>query len=846
MKNFNSKSKNKMFTLAAGALAIGFFAAASAFAAESLTEIGAEAAYYTVSSENASLILPADYSQYLNLSSPTACAASEEYIAVSDGATIYIYDKNERLYRSYVHSYNRDDTLNSVAQVDFCDDGYLYFTDASTYLYRLNMADLTATRTGITCSTFATEGRTVYFATIVNGRVTIVSVPAETAEMSSASVIYTLNTYSSPAICCDTNGNLFFTDGVYLYDYTSNSMKSVPVSGTVTSCKCVDEVFYLCDSTGRFSVYNYAADAIEKYYEGNYAYIDYFSGTLYAVNSATVEEFDCEKKEFTDYRICSYSSAVGRLNGACDAEYVNGKLIIAESGNSRVSIYNESDGSYEILSPGFIPEYVAADSSSIMVCSSSRLAIYTYTGRTIYEYTAVAEGEEIRGAENVYGNYYVITSGNAFIKISGTEGDFNAQKIYKQLAGVGEDLSSDVYGNLILKTVSGAVYTFSEDAFMAPSDSGTLKYTFPVETHGFFSDYRGDVFAVSGSSVISDCGITVSVSSDGCVYQSEKSPIKIAASFDKRGGYIIYSNYIIYTENINVPTLNDISTEESDSTVFLSGAAEPRAVSIHKNAVEIFFDFSKYQDASVFPYLSHERISGESKAIVISETSEYYVIGAVSEKTKKYRTGIVLKTSCDELSAADIKYTPEEYSSVGYATNDVPLYRYACFSSETGSLKKGGEVVIEYAINLGTGFNFCRVDYSYNGTLYSGYVPLAYLIPTGVTTEEKTSVSYAYITVDDEFYTMLADDGTALSVSTKEKFTVIGDPYSESEVKLSYSSGGKTYYTTIDSSLLKTNNSAQIRVFAIIVIGVVIVLIVVNYAVLSSRRKKKNSPDDFE
>lgn len=844
MKDLKYKFNKTILWITAGAAAISL-AAASFSGLGSAKKLTAEAAYYTVSENNASLVLPSDYSQYLNLTSPTAAAASDRYIAVSDGPTIYIYDRIAGEYKSYTHSYNADDSLNGVAQVDFS-DGELYFTDASTYLYKLDLNSFSATRTGITCTTFACENEEVYFATIVNGRVTIASVSDESADMSSAYVIYTLNTYSAPAICCDPDGNLYFTDGIYLYDHTANTIKNLPLEGTVTSCRYIDGTLYISDSTGRFSLYNYTAGTVEKYYDGDYSNIDYYDGNLYIVNSASVEKFDCAESNFTDYRICSASSAEGRLSGASDAAYVNGKLIIAESGNSRVTVYNETTEEYETHSTEFIPEYVAADESSMLISGSSAVEIYTYAERLLYTYSDFENGEEVRGVANVYGDYYVITSGNAFIKITENNGNYTAEKIYKQLKGVGESLSSDVYGNLIVKTVSGAVYSFSEDAFMSAGDSGTLKYTFPAEVHGFFSDYRGDAFGISGSSIISDCGVTVSVSSEGCVYQSDESPVKTVATFEGRGGYIIYKNYVLYADNLGVPTLNDISTESSDSTVFGGGAAELKVVNIHENAVEIYFDFSEYEDAECFPYLSHERLTSSSKAVVISETTDYYVIGAVSEKTHKYKTGIVLKSSCDEVDSSSVTYSPEGYSSVGYATNDVPIYKFACFSSETGALEKGGEVVIDYAINLGTGYDFCRVEYPYNGVVYQGYIPLSYLIPTGTTSEETQTISYAYIDVGDETYTLLGEDGSKLSVSTKEKFTVIGDPYTEDEVKLTYSSEGKTYYTIVDSSLLKTNHSTQIRVFAIIVIGVAIVLIIVNYAVFSSRRRKKNGEDDYE
>jgi len=831
------KLKTALTFAAAGAVALSLGAAAITLSCDKT--LTAEAAYSSVTSVNSSLIIPQEYSQYLKLNSPTACAVSSGYIAIADANQIYVYNKLTRTYGEYTHGYNGDPSLNNVAQVDFCADGYLYFTDASTYLYKLNMEELTATRTGITCSTFTCSDNTIYFATIVNGRVTIASASSNNPDMSAVNVIYTLNTYSSPSICCDSGGNLYFTDGTYLYDNTASTIVHLPLDGSVTSSVYLDGIFYFCDSTGRLSLYNYAAAAVENYFDGAYCSLDFFDGSLYIINAASVEQYSCSDGAFTDYRICSASSAIGRLNGACDAVLVDSTLMIAERGNARVTVYEGDEASFKVFYPEFTPAHISADSSTVLVCGEQEIGIYNHSGEVKYTYSDFARGEELRGATNVYGVYYLVTSGNTFVKIYKENGAYTATKISKQLAGVCDSISSDVYGNIIVKTTDGAAYTFSEDAFMNAGEAGSLKYTFPSSSTGFFCDYRGDVFGISGSSLISDCGITISISSAGCVYQADESPVKVATCFERRGGYIIYENYVIYAPSLSVPTLNDIPTESSQTEVFASGVAELRAVNIKKNAVEIFFDFSKYESGETFPYSTHERISEDEKAIVMAETSIYYVVGVVSESTNKYKTGIVLKSSCEELDETLLQYLPTEYSKYGYTTNDIPLYRYACFASEVEQLKKGAEVIISYAIDLETGFDFCRVSYSYNGAYYEGYLPKAYLIPTDETDEQMTTLSYAYIDVEDEYYTMLADDGSTLKVDTTSKFTVIGDPYAEDEVKLSYTENNKTYYTTVESTLLKATNTAQIRVFAIILIGAVILLVVINYAIFCKRH-----PDD--
>ena len=77
-----------------------------------------------------SLLLPASYEQYLELNAPSSVAATEDYLAVADGNTIYLYDRvNGGKYETFVPQ-NDGTPATAVGSLNFYEaDGrcYLYF-----------------------------------------------------------------------------------------------------------------------------------------------------------------------------------------------------------------------------------------------------------------------------------------------------------------------------------------------------------------------------------------------------------------------------------------------------------------------------------------------------------------------------------------------------------------------------------------------------------------------------------------------------------------------------------------------------------------------------------------------
>ena len=77
------------------------------------------------------LVTPSSYEEYLSLSTPADVAATDGYVAIADGNTLYLFDKDRNLWQEYIH-------LGTITKVAFGSRDTLYFLDGQTNkLYRL-------------------------------------------------------------------------------------------------------------------------------------------------------------------------------------------------------------------------------------------------------------------------------------------------------------------------------------------------------------------------------------------------------------------------------------------------------------------------------------------------------------------------------------------------------------------------------------------------------------------------------------------------------------------------------------------------------------------------------------
>ena len=84
-----------LLALSAAGAAFPLYENTSASADESAVRVSSVA----LTTDNASLFLPASYEEYLPLTEPKSIAINENYIAIADGVYIYVFDRVENRYQ---------------------------------------------------------------------------------------------------------------------------------------------------------------------------------------------------------------------------------------------------------------------------------------------------------------------------------------------------------------------------------------------------------------------------------------------------------------------------------------------------------------------------------------------------------------------------------------------------------------------------------------------------------------------------------------------------------------------------------------------------------------------------
>lgn len=788
---------------------------------------------------SSSLLLPSSYEQYLKLDNPTSIAHSDEYFAVSDGNKIYIYDRAFGVYKTYEHEYNSDVRLNYVSQVGFSDGKTLYFSDSSTYLFSLNCSTLASSRTAITCSTFTIYKDYIYFSTVVSGNVTIAATTISNLDSAKAQTLDYLSAHATPSLCID-NGKVLYADSLYLNTHGSSDVIKLPTD-PVLSMASDNGIMYICDTRGKLTIYDYNNAVVLNSYEGKYWYAEIYDGKVYVINGNEIEQIDLSSKKFTDYRICASSSANDRINGATDAVLADKKLVIADKGNDRITVYDTQSGNFSSFDTTYSPDSVSADSSTVLVLSGTSCTLYDYNGKTLFSYSELTGGEVFRSATNVFGTYYAVTSNNHFCKIYKDEnGEYTAEKASKTLSSVAKLVTSDLYGNLYVYCADNSVYKFEEDYVMQTNAGGSYKYKFSAAISSFLCDYSGTVYGVYGN-VLQSERTDYNVFKADCVYQPDNEPVKVVFGFDSPLIYGIYSNYITVTKGINIPCLNDIPVDDADEEIFRVQNAVLNVVNVKSSSVIIKFDLNKLEGADTFSYDGYIRTEKERLAIKLGETEDYYIVAMFDDSSKNYFSGITLKEFCSTTDSSEFLRDIDGFENgKAYAVNSVGLFKYPYITDALvlERLTKKDEVTVhgELTLNAGSEYNYCYVSVVRNGVTYTGYVPTAYLIPVEDTSGNKEIISYGYLSTDKKQIVMEAEDGTVKEISADNRFYIYGDPYENEQTKIGYTdSDGKTYYATVDSELIKSTNTKQLRNFAIIVIAVLALIIITDYFILRGK-----------
>ena len=743
--------KNTVKTLKASLFsALGVTVAAGIFTTISTVTTHAETTHAETAQDK--LLFPASYEQYLALENPSDIAVSENYFAVADGNTVYIYDKTENKYHAYTHAYNHDLSLNNVSKLQFDEAENLYFLDQRT-LFLLENEKLyeaettTATATDFSCSTFLLQEGVLYFTDVKSQTSPLYKTTLGEGLLPNKQTIQTIvNGQLKNATLAFWNDELYFTNkglttDLYKFDPTQNgalSFKEMEIASfdsDIHSMSVSNGMLAFSTGAKEFFVYSPIRgedDALVYFENGSYTALTAFNEYFYAINGNVVRQFSQDQKSFTDYEIAANSPAVNRLNGAKETCLYGDTLFIADNGNQRISVYDTKSNAFKTpLNAPLSPSFMSADGNTLLLADGENAVLLSLAeenyGATLFSFNRFSA--KIKGVASVYGCYYIATEGYIYRLCQNGEWAI----IETEKTSFFPDLfTSDAYGNLYT-VQNNSVFLYTEETLLNPDASGVKIHTLSLPSvEKIAIDYEQSVYILSGNTLRKFANtVTVFDFSAPLVYTADTKLTAFAFGIERNEAYLLFDgNYLITTERLQLPTVKNIPVGNANESIFGAQTDGVEVVSVQKNALLIEFDLPSLQSATVFPYLAYSRSQTERTALKLSETDKYNVIAVFHEQQNKYFTYLVLKTACTQLSAQEYSVVYET-GKTAYLTNSVNLYKfpYLCELLTAARLERGAEIVLLGEIG--------ELDHEYyfisyktaTGEEKTGYVPQSYATP---------------------------------------------------------------------------------------------------------------------
>lgn len=713
------------------------------------------------------LLVPQTYEQYLPLQNPTSVAVCENYTAIADGNSIYLYDRDDNEYRKYLHTVNAEASQNNILKLQFDDDENLYFLDGA-YLYLLETDKFNAfeTQTATTdcfpCDNFLIEGDTLFY---VEAKTPAKILQTELAnpDVSTATDVATVNGKPTLAVW---NDELYFTDEsttVILYKINPETL-GVPtqvatLSTRVEHITIADGILAYTTPSGELFAYpvtNISQDGKLTQTEAEgYTHLATFDGNVYVTqNTGAIHQYSTAMKDFTEFIICANANEPNRLSAAVAQTLHDGILYIADNGNHRISVYDTAANAFvKHVNTTLSPSFLSTDGKTLLCASQSKAAVYTLDGdETDAEIKAFDNFQgNVTGVASVYGKHYLVTDSNHFYALIQDEnGDWTATEVKKTSTRYPDLLTADVYGNLYIQH-GKYLYRFTEAQFMHPDEAGTELYDgMPTNASKIAADYDCNVYALADNAVYkyekqTDGSFAQSIidTSEQFVYGEAPTLSSFTFGIEENAAYLLCDgNYIVQTKNFNLPTVKNIPVNGVDEVIFDQAAeAQFQVVKTAPYALLVQFDIDLLQGADVFPYLSYERSEAEKTALKIGETDKYFLIAYFDKQTSKYYTYLVLKDFCETLNAEDYRtqYAPSEYKSA-WITNVLALYKFPYLCDKltvVSELKRGQQVTLIGEIG--------ELDHQYyhilyvdeNGVEKTGYIPQSYATLFDASPEES-------------------------------------------------------------------------------------------------------------
>ena len=812
--------------------------------------------------ENAALVLPESYEQYLPLTSPSSVAMSEDYIAIADGTTLYLYDRAAGVYETYAPTQGENFPTPSpaIGTISFSDDGTLYFSvQGSLYSYDFETQEATVL-SGIASNAFLIEDGYLYTGVVESSTLYLLRYPMSNLVPSAQQQLASFSNYSGSIYMTYADGILYYvTSSNTLYTYNTATHDNTgalidsrgPVNGLSSIASFGGNIYFSVNNasqtdTYQNGLYRYTADGVTTMASGAYTALTAYNGSLYCIEGASVREFTSADgtPQFTSYEIAAASDSVGRLSGATDSARAGDLLVTADAGNKRVTIYDFSTQTYSVLACGETPSLVATDGETIAYASGTNIYTCAY-GDEAFTLAETAQSS-VRGLACAYGSVYFATVTLQY----GVANDESAATVTYESYGIPTGMACDLYGVIYVAYESGSVRIFSESDFLTASSSAgaqTAEFTLPSDATSPEADFEGNLYYLSGGAMYRNGELFANVDGADFVWTADgtaQSPVSFALGFEDDEVYFNFGNYVVKSNAgtlAGIPTLDEIAVGDAKETAFSFHEAEGMLVSVPAGTVGISTDLAALREdgSDYFPYGGYARSAEERQGILLAVTGGYALV-LFSEGNGDYSSELFL---ADRITAIDSSqyYTPAETAYLSYLTNDVSVYAAPCLESALADTRLTRGTAVSVIGMLQTDeLTYALVEYD-SGTRAAvrGYVPASYLTEISPDISSGENYTLAYLRSSDEgvLFTDGADGERLITERVQVRLYDNGDGTYTARL-----SEDPSYFATITADMIDEGNAEIIRIALIIILTVLALVILGVYIFLLPREKyKKNS-----
>ena len=795
-----------------------------------------------LTTENASLFLPKSYEQYLTLENPSDVALSRDYIAVADGSTLYLYERGTDA--AYL-SYEADAT---ISKIQFSGDR-LYFTmrGTSNSFWYYDCIEHTAQRVGsLNCSTFLIVEDTLYTAVIAGSQMTLARRSLNELESDGIS-LGTLSTGTEPWLAwangmlyCVVSGTVYYSDGNGMFDDRNGFDIADYEQRLGISSVCSDGTYLYFSSSAGF--YRRGTGRNDPYVllsaESDLCGVSaltYQNGVFCCIRASSVHEIAVSDTSaaFTDYEIAAGSASVNRLSGASDTARAGDLLVTADTGNSRVSIYNFSTKQFTSLACETAPTLVATDGAVIACAAGAQVYTCNYAAGETGFTSAQLTGANIAGLTVLYGETY-------YIKSNGTRGVVGGNSV-EMGSAIPTGLTSDLYGTLYVSYTSGNARAFTEAEFISGAVGTDTQIAVAAGATSLKADFEGNLYYLVGGDLYCDGTLFATVDGSDFVYTASEKPVSFALGFEDDAVYFNFGEYVVASDAstedaagplAKIPTLGEIAESGARAATFSMHEGEGLLVNVAARSVGISTDIGQFRasESDYFPYCGYARSVEDRQGLLLASTPDEaggYALVLFAEADGSYSASLYKRSALT--SAGNPSASAD---AARWLSNEVSAYFVPCLEASLAerTLTRGTYVHVVGSFSA-PDREYALVEYTdeTNGETLRGWVPASYLSEIAPDLSAGEQYTFAYLKSDRDGVIFTASDGAQQTITERVQVRLYDNGDGTFTARLV---SDPAYSAVVTEDMLDRDNAEVLRISLIIILTVLALVIIGVYVFL--------------